>query len=48
MTRLALGAILGAAWASSTPLATAAQLGLLFALAFVAGKLLSLPLDALP
>ena len=51
MTRLALGAvlgaILGAAWASPAPLAAAAQIGILCALAFVAGKLLSLLLDAL-
>ena len=47
VTRLTVGAILGAAYASPAPARAAIQVALLCAIAFVAGKILGLVLDAL-
>ncbi len=47
MTRPALGAVLGYAVASPAPLAAAAQLGLLFGIAYCIGRVLALLADAL-
>ncbi len=47
MTRRAAGAVLGAAYASPAPLTAAAQLGLLFGIAYCIGRILGLLADAL-